>query len=134
MLDTEYKFYLAFENSLCVDYVTEKLYGALQRGIVPVVFGGANYTRFLPPHSYIDAERFESAAQLAAHLRYVANDVNEYMSYFWWRQHYRLGQQSPFCALCARLHSPGWAYRTQIYGDIQAWWFNQCRLESRIRF
>ncbi|XP_062139124.1 alpha-(1,3)-fucosyltransferase C [Drosophila sulfurigaster albostrigata] len=134
MLDTDYMFYLAFENSLCVDYVTEKLYSAMQRRIVPVVFGGANYTRFLPPHSYIDANRFESVEQLASHLRYVANDVNEYMSYFWWRQHYQLVQHSPFCDLCAQLHRPGAQHRTQFYGDIEAWWFNSCRFQSHIRF
>ncbi|XP_034490864.1 alpha-(1,3)-fucosyltransferase C [Drosophila innubila] len=134
MLDTDYKFYLAFENSLCVDYVTEKLYGALQHRIIPVVFGGANYTRFLPPHSYIDANRFENVEQLAMHLRYVANDLSEYMSYFWWRQYYKLGHDSPFCELCAQLHHPSFQHRTQIYEDIEAWWFNSCRLESHIRF
>ncbi|XP_064555573.1 alpha-(1,3)-fucosyltransferase C [Drosophila montana] len=134
MLDTDFMFYLAFENSLCMDYVTEKLYAALQRHIVPVVFGGANYTRFLPPHSYIDAEHFDSVEQLAEHLRFVAGDVQEYMSYFWWRQHYKLANSSPFCELCARLHHPSWTHRTQIYGDIRAWWFNSCRLSSHIRF
>ncbi|KAH8283256.1 hypothetical protein KR044_006660 [Drosophila immigrans] len=133
MLDTDYMFYLAFENSLCVDYVTEKLYAALQRHIVPVVFGGANYTRFLPPHSYIDANRFENVEQLAAHLRYVADDLDEYMSYFWWRQHYQLVQHSPFCELCAQLHRPGGAHRTQFYGDIEAWWFNSCHFQPHIQ-
>lgn len=134
MLDTDYKFYLAFENSLCVDYVTEKLYGALQHHIVPVVFGGANYTRFLPPHSYIDANHFDNVEQLAMHLRNVANNVDEYMSYFWWRQYYKLGHDSPFCELCAQLHRPSSLHRKQIYEDIQAWWFNSCQFESHIRF
>lgn len=134
MLDMEYKFYFAFENSLCTDYVTEKLFEALQRKIIPVVFGGANYTRFMPPHSYIDAERFESAAKLAEHLIYVASDVDEYISYFWWRQHYRLARPSPFCDLCAHMHSPTWPYRTQSYADIEGWWFHQCRMEARIQF
>ncbi|XP_017009342.2 alpha-(1,3)-fucosyltransferase C [Drosophila takahashii] len=133
MLDTDYLFYLAFENSLCDDYVTEKLFDALHRNIIPVVFGGADYSRILPPHSYIDANRFETVAGLAQYLNFVGGDPAEYVSYFWWRRHYRLASSSPFCDLCARLHAPGFGYKTQSYGDIQSWWFNSCRLESQIR-
>ncbi|SPP78615.1 alpha-(1,3)-fucosyltransferase C [Drosophila guanche] len=134
MLDTDYMFYLAFENSLCEDYVTEKLYGVLERHIIPVVFGGADYTRFLPPHSYIDANRFDSALELAEHMRFVANDMEEYTSYFWWREHYRMVNVSPFCDLCARLHSSAQRHRSQVYGDIESWWFNSCRLKTNIQF
>ncbi|KAH8245405.1 hypothetical protein KR032_009882 [Drosophila birchii] len=134
MLDTDYYFYLAFENSLCDDYVTEKLFNALHRNIVPVVFGGADYSRILPPHSYIDANRFETVADLALHMNYVGGDAEEYASYFWWRRHYRLGNSSPFCQLCARLHEPGFSHKSQSYNDIQAWWFNSCHLESRLKW
>lgn len=34
-----YTFYLAFENSNCKDYVTEKLVNAVEAGVVPVVDG-----------------------------------------------------------------------------------------------
>lgn len=38
MLDRDYKFYLAFENSNCKDYITEKLFiNGLSRNIVPIV-------------------------------------------------------------------------------------------------
>lgn len=47
MLETDYYFYLSFENSLTEDYVTEKLLHALQHYTVPVVYGGANYTRYI---------------------------------------------------------------------------------------
>lgn len=40
-----YYFYLAFENSLAEDYVSEKVLKALLHYTVPVVFGGANYSR-----------------------------------------------------------------------------------------
>jgi len=71
MLDTDYFFYLAFENSLCDDYVTEKLFDALERTVIPVVFGGADYSRILPPHSYVDANRFMSVEGLAQYMKLV---------------------------------------------------------------
>lgn len=45
MLESNYKFYLSFENSVCPDYVTEKFFHAMSRYIIPVVYGGANYSR-----------------------------------------------------------------------------------------
>lgn len=45
MLEQDYYFYLSFENSFSQDYVTEKLLHALQHYTVPIVYGGANYTR-----------------------------------------------------------------------------------------
>lgn len=38
-------FYLAFENSICEDYVTEKILTATKNFAIPVVLGGANYSR-----------------------------------------------------------------------------------------
>lgn len=135
LLDKSYKFYFSFENSLCNDYVTEKLYNAMKRYVIPVVFGGADYSRFVPPHSVIDAEDFESAAELAAYLRYVATHPEEYMRYFWWRRYYRLTFRSPFCDLCAKLHSVPFRQKTQTYTDIEKWWMgDQCRFEAKINF
>lgn len=45
LIENDYYFYLAFENSFSEDYVSEKLLNALQHYAVPVVYGGANYTR-----------------------------------------------------------------------------------------
>lgn len=45
LLESDYYFYLAFENSLCQDYVTEKVLTALENFAVPVVYGGANYKK-----------------------------------------------------------------------------------------
>lgn len=44
ILDNFY-FYLAFENSIAEDYVSEKILRAIFHGNIPVVFGGADYSR-----------------------------------------------------------------------------------------
>lgn len=141
MLDKDYKFYLSFENSLCTDYVTEKLYNALKQHIVPVVYGGANYTRFAPPHSYIDAQNFKNVSSLAAYLNYLSENPYEYAKYFWWRRYYMVnanddGRQTlPHCELCQRIHSQPSIRRTQTYEDINGFWTNNvCKKKSRIDF
>ncbi len=39
--------------------------------IVPVVFGGANYKHVAPDFSYIDANQFKNAHDLAHYLKYL---------------------------------------------------------------
>jgi hypothetical protein len=43
----KYKFYFAFENSNCKDYITEKFFMMLKYDIVMVVFGAGNYSRYV---------------------------------------------------------------------------------------
>lgn len=47
LIESDYYFYLAFESSFSEDYVTEKILTALQHFAVPVVFGVANYTKYV---------------------------------------------------------------------------------------
>lgn len=46
-IETDYYFYLSFENSFCEDYVTEKLLTALNHYAVPIVLAAGNYTRYI---------------------------------------------------------------------------------------
>lgn len=70
MAGRTYLFLLAFENALCEDYVTEKLYNLLSFPLVPVVLGAADYTSIMPPHSYINAMHHtpQQLAQKITHL------------------------------------------------------------------
>lgn len=53
---------------MCPDYVTEKMFEALQHDIVPVVLGGADYAATFPAHSFINMRDFRSMADLAQYL------------------------------------------------------------------
>ena len=46
MLARDYKFVLAFENSNCVDYITEKFFNALANSVVPIVMGARKVSAF----------------------------------------------------------------------------------------
>ena len=70
-LGPHYWFYLAFENSNCPDYITEKLWRILDTNIVPVVMGGGNYTRDAPEKSVINVNDFPSVKALADYLIYL---------------------------------------------------------------
>ncbi|XP_062699416.1 alpha-(1,3)-fucosyltransferase C isoform X2 [Aedes albopictus] len=136
MLTTDYRFYFAFENSLCRDYVTEKVYTVMDASwIVPVVFGGADYSLFLPPNSYIDAQQFNTVEDLVEYLSYLSQNPREYAKYFWWKEHYRITGSQPFCDLCQKLHDVGTRERVQYYKDIEEWWFDEaCQAQARIKF
>ena len=84
----KYKFYLAFENSLCKDYVTEKYWEALDRWNVPVVLA-ANIDTLIPG-SFIDARKFKTVKDLAKYLQYLDQNYDAYLKYFDWRKKYTL--------------------------------------------
>ena len=85
MLEKKYKFYLAFENSICIDYVTEKLWKVLPYDVIPVVLGGANYTKYLPKKSYIDVNDFQSPEELGKYLLKLDKNDDLYNEYFKWK-------------------------------------------------
>ncbi len=110
MMEVKYKFYFSFENSICEDYVTEKFFEIMNHDIVPVVYGGANYSRIAPAHSYIDALQF-TPETLAQYFKVLdANDQQLYNENFWWKGHYAVESgveqmaRHGFCDLCKKLH------------------------------
>lgn len=124
MLERDYKFYLAFENSLCADYVTEKFFKILQRRVIPVVLGGADYSKIAPPHSYIDARRF-SPQGLAAYLKRLAANDTLYNHFFHWKDHYSVKPRYPdmaekaLCHLCEKLHSD---HSVSVHNNLESHW------------
>ncbi|XP_066953053.1 alpha-(1,3)-fucosyltransferase C-like [Macrobrachium rosenbergii] len=129
MLERNYKFYLSFENSLCQDYATEKVFSIIRYNVVPVVYGLGNYTVQLPPDSYIDALDFPTAKSLAAYLHYLDKNDTAYNEYFSWKAYHRLPATwdmfaKPWCDLCARLHGDR---SRKVYEDIDKWFITDSK-------
>nr|DBA25439.1 TPA: hypothetical protein GDO54_009823 [Pyxicephalus adspersus] len=113
-----YKFYLAFENSIHEDYITEKFWtNSIMAGTVPVAMGPArkNYQRFIPPDAFIHVDDFLTPQQLAEYLLSLDKDEAKYQQYFSWRSRYRpvwsSGFLSAYCKICGALKEAP-AYRT----------------------
>lgn len=86
---SKYKFYLAFENSLCRDYITEKFWNnALAFDIVPIVYGAPqeDYERSAPPNSFIHVKNFSSIEHLADYLKLLDQNDDLYNKYFEWKR------------------------------------------------
>ena len=129
----KYKFYLSFENALCEDYITEKYWGNLgDANVIPVVMGGADYTKLAIPGSYINVLDFKSVKQLAEYLHYLNKNDTAYNEYFKWRQKYQVltGIGMTLCNICqwfASKISP----ETKVYDDLTEYWVQKGRCGTK---
>ena len=124
-----YKFFLAFENMNCEDYITEKYWCTpLELGMVPVVMGGADYKALAIPGSYINVMDFPSIKKLAEYLLFLDENDDEYNRYFEWKKYYKVGgclrprvnmsNNYPWmCEVCAAANNHSLAKKT--YRKIQ---------------
>ncbi|RWS20021.1 alpha-(1:3)-fucosyltransferase 9-like protein, partial [Leptotrombidium deliense] len=85
MAAMKYNFFLAFENSICADYTSEKIIEALKFGSLPVYFGGEISEQVIPRNAYINAMEFKSPKHLADYLLMVSKNETLYSSFFKWR-------------------------------------------------
>ncbi|XP_063612749.1 glycoprotein 3-alpha-L-fucosyltransferase A-like [Penaeus indicus] len=130
----DYKFYLAFENGDCREYITEKVWwNALGKGAVPVVMGGPVdfYRKILPPNSFLHIDDFETPRDLARHMLALATDRQAYNRLHAWRSKYRIANEhgyfgSPvyhYCRICEALNynDP----KPKVYNRMQEFWNKQ---------
>ena len=105
----------------------------MDHDIVPIVFGGANYSQIAPPHSYINALDFSTPEKLAQYLKVLDDNDALYNEYFWWKGYYRVeaGVQNMarhgFCDLCKKLHEDEGIFK--IYPELITEWHSdtQCQ-------
>ena len=79
---SKYKFTLAFENALCDDYITEKLWRPLVLGSVPVYRGSPSVQDWLPDrNSAVVVNNYKSPKELAEFLKYLDSNDEAYEKY-----------------------------------------------------
>ncbi|XP_064480220.1 glycoprotein 3-alpha-L-fucosyltransferase A-like isoform X2 [Ornithodoros turicata] len=125
MLSEHYKFYLAFENANCRDYITEKFYNALRHNVIPIVMGASrtDYQKVAPFHSYIHVDDFATPKDLAEYLKHLERNTNLYNEYFAWKGTGEFINTYFWCRLCAMLHSPPRPpHGHHVYEDVLSWW------------
>ena len=90
---SQYKFYVALENNVCDQYISEKVFKGFSLDAVPLVAGAgtAYYEAKLLPHSYINVEKFKSPEDVAEYLKLLDRNNTLYEEYFAWKPHYDCG-------------------------------------------
>ncbi len=83
-----------------------------------------------PPHSYIHANDFPSVAALAEYLDYLSANQTAFMSYFWWKDLYRLDTTRSvklgMCELCKMLNDGTLPEKSY---DLKDWWWEQSKCQ-----
>ena len=126
----KYKYYIAFENTLVEDYVTEKVFRWYNRDIIVVVRGGSNYSRILPLGTFVDAGDFASPIELGKYLKQLAHDKERYTDILKKKDNYYstdkyVPVQEANCKLCEYLNNLD--DHRKSYGNIFKWWLNKWR-------
>ena len=129
----KYRFYLAIENSRCLDYITEKFWQTIWTESVPIVAGQprSNYERLIHKNAFIHLDDYKGDLKnLTDHINRLLTDNYGYDQYFEWRNEeppydYLYGTQDQFdqqgfCKLCttAALN------KTVQKEDLQNFWYH----------
>ncbi len=123
----KYKFFLAFENSFCTYYMSEKPFEVLEYNIVPIVRGLGSFDQYVPKSGYIDANDFDSPRSLARYLKYLDSNKTAYNEFFKWKKYVKFDQgfrstNTPICDMCIYLHlEDHFGVEKKIFNDIHSW-------------
>ncbi|XP_061699923.1 4-galactosyl-N-acetylglucosaminide 3-alpha-L-fucosyltransferase 9-like [Syngnathoides biaculeatus] len=124
---TSCKFYLAFENSIHKDYITEKFYNSLGMGTVPVVLGPSrhNYENFVQGDAFIHVDDFASPKDLADYILQLDKNEERYRRFFEWRRHFQVKRLHFWiehaCVACDYLRRHR---KYQVVNNLDTWFWD----------
>ena len=127
ILNRTYRYYLAFENDLCDDYITEKFYENYQYDLLMVSRAGHPHRRpvdFIDKDAYIDTKDFKNPHELGKYLQNLSKNVTRYAEMLATKDRYGvITYQELFlksmCNICERLNNL--KKYTFVYEDVSKW-------------
>ncbi|CAG0882108.1 unnamed protein product [Cyprideis torosa] len=107
-ISRSYWFYLAIENAVCEDYVTEKLFEQFPYFIVPISVAGNWSDSLAPRGSFIRYNSTTGVKALAKYLHHLMHNPTEYRQFFQWKKRPDLPPRMSHhtCRICQALHQP----------------------------
>ena len=130
ILNSTYRYYLAFENALCSEYITEKFYENYNYDIIQVLRAGDAQNRpiKMDKNVYISSADFKDAHDLGRYLRSLSLDNEKYAEILSEKDRYEAIQyvelfKERMCEICMRLNKLE-DYK-KVYEDIYAWMLNK---------
>lgn len=107
---TTYKFFLAFENSLCIDYITEKIFHWYTQDIIVEARGARHYKNYLPEGTYVDSGNFRSPVHLAQYLSKLGSDQEQYIGFLKRKDYFTVISgnqyvQLAYCNICFKINN-----------------------------
>ena len=79
----KYKFTVSFENAVCNDYITEKLWRTLSLGSLPIYMGSPSVQDWMPTtKALILANDYPTVEALANYIKFLDENDDEYEQYF----------------------------------------------------
>ena len=126
ILNSTYRFHIAFENSLCEDYITEKFYENYKYDIIQVVRGGnlKNRPVIAARGAYISTTDFTNAHLLGQYLQQLSERPTQYAQMLKEKDKYMSTEytqimKDAMCEICYRLHNLD-DYRN-VYDNVRRW-------------
>ncbi|XP_053390912.1 glycoprotein 3-alpha-L-fucosyltransferase A-like, partial [Mercenaria mercenaria] len=129
----QYKFFLAFENSFCNNYFSEKVFDNFDYDTVMVTRGGkkGQINQILPVGTFLSTDDFKNAKELGLYLKSIKNET--YLNIIRRKQQftsfrsYESVFQKAMCEICERMNNAD-MYKKTIE-DIDKWAFSSspCR-------
>lgn len=126
-LSSDHKFHLGFENSICKEYITEKVFFNFldNNSMIYVARGAPNLQEFIPKNTVIHTSNFRNPKHLAQFLIKLGSNETEYTSYLRETDKYYLfgnRKTRAFCQMCELLNT----YKERNYSgngrNFNAWY------------